>query len=181
VRKRDAEDSEWERLERDARRAAVRLGHGGQGTPHGWTPLGRRLLALAAAGRTRNCLACHRPITPTETGRNAGKRPAYHRGCSDAFYDLHYRAWHITKRVVWARDGGRCRMCGTSGPDPWPLDSDFRWEYDHIVEIARGGDPLDPANVQLVCSPCHRRKTSSFLSRPRYVIAPTQARLEEAA
>jgi hypothetical protein len=161
--------------QRQRERTQRRLGHLGQGTPHGWTAQGRRLLALAASGRTRNCLGCHKPITPNKLGRRA----AYHSGCSDAFYDLYYRAWHITKRVVWKRDDGTCRGCGAGSPESTdPRWKTWRWEYDHIVEIARGGDPLDPENVQLLCSECHRKKTAAFLTKPKYVIAPNQSRLE---
>ncbi len=46
-------------------------------------------------------------------------------------------------------------------------------EVDHIVEIARGGAPLDYLNLQTVCRPCHRRKTSQFLrARPRGAAGP---------
>jgi hypothetical protein len=33
-------------------------------------------------------------------------------------------------------------------------------EADHIVELKDGGAPLDPANVLLLCRPCHARKTN---------------------
>src|ERR1700681_4937555 len=31
---------------------------------------------------------------------------------------------------------------------------------DHIHEISDGGVPLDPANIMLLCSPCHGIKTA---------------------
>jgi hypothetical protein len=51
------------------------------------------------------------------------------------------------KREVWVRDGGRCQ---------WPLDgggvcgSTLRLEFDHIVPVARGGDPT-VSNLRLCC------------------------------
>ena len=33
-------------------------------------------------------------------------------------------------------------------------------EADHIVELKDGGAALDPANVRLLCRPCHARKTN---------------------
>ena len=29
---------------------------------------------------------------------------------------------------------------------------------DHIIEIADGGDPVDPSNLQSLCHACHNRK-----------------------
>ncbi|HEY6237697.1 MAG TPA: HNH endonuclease signature motif containing protein, partial [Thermoplasmata archaeon] len=40
-------------------------------------------------------------------------------------------------------------------------------DVDHVVELARGGAPLDYLNLQAVCRPCHRAKTASFLRGPR--------------
>ena len=82
-------------------------------------------------------------------------------GCNDEFYNRYYRAWHITMRLVNRRDKA-CVRCGDSG----------LLEYDHIVEVSRGGDPLDPANVQRLCIRCHRRKTAAFLARGKTASAP---------
>lgn len=52
------------------------------------------------------------------------------------------------KKKVIARDGLRCRRCGTTK----------FLELDHIVPRARGGgDAL--TNLQLLCHDCHRTKT----------------------
>ncbi|WP_211268540.1 HNH endonuclease [Actinoplanes subtropicus] len=48
-----------------------------------------------------------------------------------------------TRQLVWDRDQGRCRSCGGPGE-----------EIDHIE-----GDSPDPVNLQLLCAPCHRKKT----------------------
>lgn len=87
-------------------------------------------------------------------------------GCNDEFYNRYYRAWHITCRIVKRRD----KICARCGADRGP------YEFDHMVEIAAGGEPLDPANVQLLCIPCHRRKTAMFLGRGKSPSAPNSHR-----
>ena len=32
---------------------------------------------------------------------------------------------------------------------------------DHVIELQDGGELLDPANIQLLCAPCHGRKTAA--------------------
>jgi 5-methylcytosine-specific restriction endonuclease McrA len=55
-----------------------------------------------------------------------------------------------TKRIVFARDGGSCRCCGSS------LDL----EYDHITPFSCGGKN-DASNIQLLCQKCNRSKSNS--------------------
>ncbi|GIH02915.1 hypothetical protein Rhe02_09820 [Rhizocola hellebori] len=77
---------------------------------------------------------------------------------SDVSYALQTRVAHLLaggypkqkrhlsdeiRQQVWARDEGRCRGCGNPGE-----------EIDHIH-----GDSADLANLQLLCAPCHHRKT----------------------
>lgn len=52
------------------------------------------------------------------------------------------------KVAVAARDGGRCRVCGST--------SDL--QYDHVVPFSRGGSSLDLANIQLLCGRHNRLK-----------------------
>lgn len=57
-----------------------------------------------------------------------------------------------TKLAAWERSGGICDGCrqkiiGVA-------------EYDHLVADALDGEPT-LANCQVLCSKCHRRKTSS--------------------
>lgn len=47
-----------------------------------------------------------------------------------------------------SRSGGLCEDCGSAG--------DFRGLAKHeIRHRSQGGDPLDPANVLLLCGRCH--------------------------
>ena len=59
------------------------------------------------------------------------------------------------KRQVLAQQDGKCRDCkAVFGP----LD-DIEW--DHIQEVALGGDST-ARNIQALCIPCHAKKTRSF-------------------
>lgn len=42
--------------------------------------------------------------------------------------------------------------------DPWTREK--RLEVDHITPISEGGHPFDPANLQTLCSDCHKEKTA---------------------
>ncbi|TFD68439.1 HNH endonuclease [Cryobacterium gelidum] len=52
-----------------------------------------------------------------------------------------------TRRKVIERDEGRCQSCGKLGSD-----------LDHV-----DGSSDDPSNLQLLCGPCHRVKTSEAM------------------
>lgn len=51
------------------------------------------------------------------------------------------------RRVIFDRDGGRCRQCGET----------FDLQYDHIVPLAVGGSN-ELSNLQLLCGLCNQRK-----------------------
>jgi len=51
------------------------------------------------------------------------------------------------KIAVAARDGGRCRQCG----------SDQELHFDHVIPWSKGGANT-VQNIQLLCGPCNRRK-----------------------
>lgn len=54
-----------------------------------------------------------------------------------------------TKKIVFARDGGMCRCCGSSQ----------NLEYDHIIPYSCGGKS-DRSNIQLLCMKCNRSKSN---------------------
>jgi hypothetical protein len=51
------------------------------------------------------------------------------------------------KIAVSARDGGRCRQCGSTA----------QLHFDHVIPISRGGANI-VANIQLLCGACNRAK-----------------------
>jgi len=51
------------------------------------------------------------------------------------------------KHLVWVRDGGRCRQCG----------SQVELQFDHVIPVALGG-ASSAENLQILCGPCNRRK-----------------------
>ncbi len=55
-----------------------------------------------------------------------------------------------TKKIVFTRDGGICKCCGSS----------IELEYDHIIPFSCGGQST-VANVQLLCQKCNRSKSNS--------------------
>ena len=54
------------------------------------------------------------------------------------------------RRQALERDNYRCQHCGKAAG---------RFEVDHILPIAKGGDPYELANTQTLCRPCHFRKS----------------------
>lgn len=55
-----------------------------------------------------------------------------------------------TKKIVYSRDGGICKCCGSSS----------NLEYDHITPFSCGGSS-DVLNIQLLCQHCNRSKSNS--------------------
>jgi 5-methylcytosine-specific restriction protein A len=56
------------------------------------------------------------------------------------------------KLAAWDRCGGLCEKCRADMAGRRP-------EYDHILADAMGGEPI-LSNCQVLCSKCHRLKTS---------------------
>jgi 5-methylcytosine-specific restriction endonuclease McrA len=55
-----------------------------------------------------------------------------------------------TKKIVFARDGGVCKCCGSSS----------NIEFDHITPFSCGGSS-EVSNIQLLCQRCNRSKSNS--------------------
>jgi 5-methylcytosine-specific restriction endonuclease McrA len=104
------------------------------------------------------------------------------------------------KRQAILRDKGVCARCGVDAKalrreyrglvedrgcaaarveylrrhpeNPFPLVYGRKWfEMDHIIEFAAGGSHL-LANMQTLCIPCHKVKTTAFAKRPRHALQP---------
>jgi hypothetical protein len=58
------------------------------------------------------------------------------------------------KIAVSARDGGRCRQCGSTQ----------QLHFDHVIPVSRGGANT-VANIQLLCGPCNRAKAAKMIRR----------------
>ena len=67
----------------------------------------------------------------------------------------HSPEWLALRRRVIALRGAWCEACGRAG----------RLHLDHVVEMRDGGAMLDEGNVQLLCQPCHNRKTEREKAR----------------
>lgn len=55
------------------------------------------------------------------------------------------------KQLVWQRDGGRCRSCGST----------TELQFDHVIPVSMGGAST-PENLQILCGPCNRRKGAAI-------------------
>lgn len=75
------------------------------------------------------------------------------------------KAWEECKRVVWARDGGKCRSCRRVVVKTIELIPQ-RGEVHHITRRAKAKSLLtDPRNCLLVClHPCHEHLTHHELA-----------------
>ncbi|WP_422865807.1 HNH endonuclease [Corynebacterium phoceense] len=63
--------------------------------------------------------------------------------------------WRRTRQIVFARDGHTCAKCGAYGN-----------EVDHI-DNRRGPGYDSLENLQVLCTPCHKAKTTIESQRAR--------------
>lgn len=63
----------------------------------------------------------------------------------------HRRISQDVKIAVSARDGGRCRQCGSTE----------KLHFDHIIPVSKGGANTI-ANIQLLCASCNRSKAAKY-------------------
>jgi 5-methylcytosine-specific restriction endonuclease McrA len=56
------------------------------------------------------------------------------------------------KIAVWARDEGRCVMCG----------SGERLQFDHVIPVAKGG-ANSFENIQILCQACNLQKSDRIV------------------
>ncbi len=120
------------------------------------------------------CRWCGEPIL-RETGTKKGERNnlrRWHPTCVDTYNESDPRE---ARRSVRKRDRGRCATCGL---DTYALRRKLKgrgshrklrelgfkprmslWELDHIVPLIDGGGH-EAANLQTLCTPCHKTKTA---------------------
>ena len=72
--------------------------------------------------------------------------------------------WRALKASVIAERG---RVCEGIDVPAHGVPTTERLHCDHRIELADGGAKLDPANIVLLCVPCHNRKTAAS-ARKRY-------------
>lgn len=53
---------------------------------------------------------------------------------------------------VWDAAGGRCEICGRK------IGAGERWDCDHIIALANGGENRE-SNLRVLCCNCHKIKT----------------------
>lgn len=58
------------------------------------------------------------------------------------------------KQYIWARDEGQCRNCTATA----------ELQFDHIIPLAKGGSN-NADNLQVLCGPCNRAKSSGLTVR----------------
>jgi len=76
--------------------------------------------------------------------------------------------WERVRRVIWERDGGICMKCGKEIGESWQIEAAKRerrsireyatYHVDHIIPIARGGDPWSLDILELSCPRCNLSK-----------------------
>jgi 5-methylcytosine-specific restriction endonuclease McrA len=115
----------------------------------GWFTVGAARKRLAHA--EHRCVECYQPLA-------RGRAIYCGRVCQWKFHGRFF--WDSARIAVLRRDRYTCRACGRRARRR-------ELEVDHILEIARGGAPLSYENLQTLCRPCHRRKTSQFLRSAR--------------
>jgi 5-methylcytosine-specific restriction endonuclease McrA len=67
------------------------------------------------------------------------------------------------KMLVWNRDGGACRACGST----------TELQFDHVIPVAHGGGGNE-ANIQILCGPCNRRKSAGLTVGATSTTTPVQ-------
>ncbi len=112
----------------------------------GWDEEGLRLRQRAIDERI--CAYDDKPLT--------GRQIYYcSESCGLTFWMKHWPTldWQNVRTAALKRDDHTCVKCG-----------DVADTVDHIQELSNGGDEFDLENCQSLCTPCHKKKTSAFLS-----------------
>ena len=85
----------------------------------------------------------------------------------------HRQAYEKARQMV-IRTGKICALCGL------PVDKSLKWPdpmsatADHIIPIAKGGHPSDPANLQLAHYICNRLKSDRLIAETQKFERPKE-------
>lgn len=118
------------------------------------------------------CRWCDEPIRKQDGAPN--RRRNWHPACVEVY--LLRRSARATRMYVFRRDHGVCANCGADTAkearereaeraakyDRVPSEYaglSAEWQADHIVPLIDGGS-FDLANLQTLCTPCHKAKTA---------------------
>lgn len=64
------------------------------------------------------------------------------------------------RRLVWARDQGKCAGCGAVCEDAGDA-----WQADHILPVVEGGGGCGLENLRTLCTACHKDETAALARR----------------
>ncbi len=80
--------------------------------------------------------------------------------CRDSYQDS-WTTWSMIRDKLLTKRGRKCEKCGATPKDikPTTLSVYDYFEVDHIKAIVNGGSETDESNLQVLCHPCHVKKT----------------------
>jgi 5-methylcytosine-specific restriction endonuclease McrA len=85
-------------------------------------------------------------------------------------------AWRKAKAAAKARTN-ICALCGYPIDYTLPKGSPYSCHIDHIVPLAHGGDPYDPANLRPVHAICNLRRPNPANERRRRKASQWRSRI----
>jgi HNH endonuclease len=121
-----------------------------------------------AAVKVRACIDCSVPTTngtrcPACAKGRSGFAAGFRKAPRAATYDL--AAWRrLSKRLRAEHVGMHGWVCPGWKREPHPSRD---LTADHIRQLVDGGNPLDPANVRILCRACNSRAGLSSLAKRR--------------
>jgi 5-methylcytosine-specific restriction endonuclease McrA len=84
---------------------------------------------------------------------------------------LKTKRWQVLRQIILERDGWACRCCGARK----------RLEVDHVQAVRNAPDrAFDPGNLQVLCGPCHTKKTRIECGHPEPIQSPERDAWAEA-
>lgn len=90
-----------------------------------------------------------------ESTKNTRLRKYCCKKCRTVAYAVqNFYIWKSLRNRVFKRDNYTCQRCQEK-------KSDYELECDHIIPISKGGNILDPKNLQTLCKKCHAPKGTS--------------------